>query len=115
MQTVSFFTSFKCTIPSGTNVSNTIDANMFHDAASIGILSPATLDALTFTIEVNEKDDGSGTWRTLVDAAGTNIGPPAAGKARQYLELISFASWRIKASGNVSDNRVFDVVKQWTT
>ena len=83
----------------------------YSDATAIVIQSPATLDALTFTIEVSS--DAS-TWATLTD--GTNPLPmPGAGQAMQYTDMLGAKYFRIKASGNVAEDRTFRVSKQWTS
>lgn len=81
----------------------------YSDATVIMIQSPATLDALTFTIEVSQ--DGT-TWATLTDGT-TNLPVPAAGKAAQYTDFLASKYFRIKASANVAAERVFRVSKQW--
>ena len=112
---VSFITNYQITIASGQNASGWSTAKIHHhDAAALVIYSPAVLDALTFTFEVVGTEDGVGLTRTLVDASGTDMSIPGAGKARWYAELASVGSWRIKASGNVAANRVFDVTKHFT-
>lgn len=98
------------TIPSGASVSNALDFASYSDAASIILYAPATLDALTFTIEGSR--DGI-TFMTLYDGAA-DIAPPPAGKCRQYIEMIGLNFFRIKASGNVAADRTWSVTKTWT-
>lgn len=81
----------------------------FSDATAIVIQSPATLDAGTYTIETS--NNGS-DWATLTDASG-DLGVPAAGKSRQYTEMLGSHSFRIKGPSAAAD-RTFIVSKQWT-
>lgn len=81
----------------------------YSDATAIIIQSPGTLDAGTYTIEVTNDDS---TWATLEDAGG-NLGVPAAGKARQYTEILGSRAFRIKGPSAAAD-RTFLVSKQWT-
>lgn len=99
-------------IPSGQNATRAIFGTYeYSDATAIVIQSPATLDALTFTIEVSAD---SSTWATLTD--GTNPLPtPGASQAMQYTDMLGSKYFRIKASGNVAEDRTFLVSKQWTS
>ncbi len=82
----------------------------YSDATAITIQSPATLDGGTWLLRVSQ--DGS-TFAVLNDGTA-DIGPPGAGKARQYTELLGFKFWEIyNASGTAAD-RTFKVSKQWT-
>ena len=103
------------TIPINTDVSNIIKAReVYDDAASISLLAPATLDGVTFTLQVTDDFDAttSSTWRTLqVNDPPTDINPPAAGKARTYYDLPTYAAFRIKASGNVAAARTWALIK----
>lgn len=81
----------------------------YSDATALVIQSPATLDALTFTLEIS--NDGT-NWATLSD--GTAPLPfPAAGNAIQYTDMLGSKYFRIKASGAVAADRTFLVSKQW--
>jgi hypothetical protein len=102
---------FNVVIPSGSNVTRSISgAYEYSDAVAIVIQAPATLDALTFTIEVS--NDGT-NFATLTD--GTNPLPmPGAGQAIQYTDILGSRAFRIKASSNVAADREFLVSKQWT-
>ncbi len=97
------------TISSGGTTSRWVGFNEFSDAAGIGIQSPATLDAGTYTFEVSY--DGS-TAATLTDASG-NVVPPAAACARFYTELTAFVYFRIKGP-SAAANRTFVATKHWT-
>jgi hypothetical protein len=102
---------FDIVIPSGSSVTRSISgAYEYSDAVAITIQSPATLDALTFTIEIS--NDGT-NFATMSDGTN-NIPVPAAGKAIQYTDMLGARAWRIKASGNVAADRTFLVSKQWT-
>lgn len=81
----------------------------YSDATAIIIQSPATLDAGTYTIEVS---NNGADWATLSDAGG-DIGVPAAGKSRQYTEMLGSHSFRIKGP-TASADHAFLVSKQWT-
>jgi hypothetical protein len=97
-------------IPNGSNASRAIFGDYeYSDASVITIQSPATLDALTFTIELSQ--DGS-TWATATDGAN-DIPVPLVGEAIQYTEMLSSRYFRIKASGNVVADTTFAVTKQW--
>jgi hypothetical protein len=99
-------------IPSGQSTTRAIFGTYeYSDATAIVIQAPATLDALTFTIEIS--NDGS-TWATLNDGIN-NLPVPAAGKAIQYTEVLGSKYFRIKSSGNVAEDRTFLVSKQWTS
>jgi hypothetical protein len=98
-------------VASGAAVSRSVrSADEYSDATAVCIISPAALTAATYTIEVSF--DGT-TFVTLNDGAA-DIGPPAAGKGRQYVELIGFNFWRIKQSSNAAADITFKVTKQWT-
>lgn len=104
-------------IPSGQNASRAIVGYQeYSDAAQINIQSPATLDALTFTIEVSNDynaNTNTGTWAAL-NNGDIDIALPAAGKARPYTDILGYRAFRLKASGNVAANREFLISKQWT-
>lgn len=101
------------TVPSGSNVSNIMDANGFYDGAyGIMIYAPAALPEAAGTIEVT--DDAAptaagSTWRTLQDDTPADVAYPAAGKARLYLRLPFANGFRIKLGGNAAADRVFAV------
>lgn len=82
----------------------------YGDATAIHIQAPAALDATTWTIEVSQDDS---TFVTLNDGTA-DIGPPAAGKGRQYVEMIAAPYFRIKTSVAAAADRTFLVYKQWT-
>jgi len=101
-------------IPVGSNVSQTVESNyVSSDAAMIGILSPASFQALTMVYEVSV--DGV-TFATL--QAGTplaDVGPPAINKAATSIELVAWPYWRIKASGNAAVTAIaFQASTHWT-
>lgn len=101
------------TIPSGAAVSNVLNAKQhYEDAAAIVIQSPATLDALTFKIEVSI--DGV----TYVDyqegATLADVPMPAADNGIALDLLCAWPYFRLAASGNVAADRVFMVAKHFT-
>lgn len=102
------------TVASGGTLSRTVrGVYEYNDAESITIYAPAVL-VEAGTIEVNDKDDGSGTWVTL-NHAGADVTPPAAGKAKSYgKELCSTMAFRIKLAVTAAD-RIFKCSKQWST
>lgn len=81
----------------------------YDDAAAITMQAPATL-AETCTLEVSQD---STTFVTLNDGTA-DIAPPLAGKGRQYIELIGWKYWRIKAGSAAAADRTFKVTKTWT-
>jgi hypothetical protein len=97
------------TIAAAGTTSRWVSFNEYSDAASIGIQSPATLDAGTYTFEVSY--DGS-TSATLTDASG-NVSPPSAQSARMYTDLCAFPYFRIKGPAAAAD-RTFIATKHWT-
>lgn len=85
----------------------------YNDAESITIYAPAVLPEAG-TIQVNDKDDGSGNWVTL-QIAGADATPPAAGKAKSFgKELTSTMAFRIVLAAVAAD-RTFKCSKQWST
>lgn len=103
---------YDATVASGGTVSRGVKgAYEYSDAVAIGIQSPATMDATTWTIEVSQDDS---TYATLKDSSGTAIGPPGAGSARQYTEMLGFKFFRIKSSGATAADRTFKLSKLWT-
>ena len=83
----------------------------YSDATAIIIQSPATLDAIVFTIEVSQ--DGT-TWATLVEPiTSTSVVAPTAGNAIQYTNILGSKYFRIKGASNVAATRTFRVSKQW--
>lgn len=111
----SFIDKFLLLMANGTSVSTSARSSQYHDAAAIGIISPPSLEADTYTIEVNTEDDESGDWATLKDRDGNDTFVPAASQAAWYPELSSFPAFRIqKAGGNVAADREFTVIKAHT-
>ncbi len=108
------------TIPSGSNVSNILNANVYEDAQSVMLHGPSTLGAdsgFTYTIEVSQKRDAvaADQWNTL--QAGDPVADVTAagvGKSRDYPEISRAASFRIKSSANVTQDRTWQADKQWT-
>lgn len=100
------------TIPNGAAVSNIFNSpENQDDAECVTVYSPAALDALTFSFEVNANAQAvaaSPGWVTLqVGDPAADAVPPPAGKARTYYELASAMAYRMKASGNVAADRIF--------
>jgi hypothetical protein len=108
------------TIPIGASVSNIVRASTYDDAVAISLIGPASLDAHTFVIEVNNSTDAAAAdtdW-VVLQAGDTpaDVGPPDALKARVYQELCFFGAFRIKdQTGNVAAERTWQAQKQWTT
>ena len=97
-------------IASGQTATRAIHGNYeYSDATAILIQSPATLDAGTYVIQTS--NDGT-TFTTLSDAGG-DIVAPAAGKSRQYIEMLGSRFFRISGPTAAAD-RTFQVSKQWT-
>jgi hypothetical protein len=91
------------TIPNGAVVSNEIPVG----ASQVGIISPAALDALTFTIEAGDAVGGNfGTLQT----GGADITLSAA----KALVIIGFpfGAMRLRASGNVAADRAFQIAEK---
>lgn len=101
------------TIPNGTAVSNSIDYELtLQDAEGVTVFAPATLDVLTYTWEVSM--DAGVTWKTLKDTSNTAIGVPAAASAITYNGIFGgYGLLRIKASGNVTAEKIFTTMKVW--
>ena len=97
-------------ILSGQTTSRAIYADYeYSDARFLTIQSPATLDAVTFTIEVSF--DGT-TWATLASETANTV-VPAATKAIQYNAMLSSRYFRLKAASAVAADRTFKISKQW--
>lgn len=99
-------------ILSGAAVSNAIPSSCIEDMVAALVYGPATLDALTFTFQVNpdpRATNATAGWIPLCDSTGTPIGPPAAAKAQLYSELPHAGAIRISASGNVAANRLWQI------
>lgn len=112
----SFTGAFPVEILTGQTQSAPVSASAFHDAAAVGIISPATLPE-TVRIQVHYNPDalsGDPAWVDLVDSGGTNIETGAAGKAKWYTELPSFGAFRLVAAVAVGGNRSFWVTKTFT-
>ena len=87
--------------------------DLFADALAIGLLGPAALEAFVFTIEVSDIFDIP-VWRTLVGGSpAADLNPPVATKARVYIDLLTFAAFRIHSSGAVVAQQTWGVVKNW--
>jgi len=89
---------------------------VYEDAEEIQLDAPAALDALTFTIEVtNDPDAAAPVFTTLQDGSPpADVNPPAAGKSRSYASgLLGAGGFRIKASGAVAADRIFNATKQY--
>ena len=88
--------------------------DLFADALAIGLLAPAVLDAVVYTIEVTD-DFTTPVWRTLQGGVPVaDVNPPAAGKARVYIDLLNFAGFRIHAAGAIGAAPLtWGVTKNW--
>ena len=82
----------------------------YSDATAIFIQAPAALDVGTYVIQISP--NGVDTWTNLSDGAN-DIAAPAAGKSRQYIEMIAAPWWRISGPTAAAE-RTFIVSKQWT-
>lgn len=87
----------------------------YADAFLLMIGSPAALGGVTYSILVNDKDDGSGTWRTLVDATGVAIIPPAINKTAIIAGLAAAPCFKLQGSGAPSADITFVASKQALT
>jgi hypothetical protein len=109
-------------IASGATVSNVFQGvYVFHDAIGLQIYSPDTLPETVY-IEVNKDQQATNTssgWKPyeVFDNAGVSINlfVPGAGKSQTYQEPIFAGSMRLKSTGAVGADRVFQVNKIWTT
>lgn len=110
--TVSFIASLPdLVVASSGTTSNSMDAKyQTSDANAVVIAAPASLDAVTYTLQVSMDNT---TYYTLSDGTA-DIGPPAAGKARQYTELLGWPYFRIAQSGAAASSRTFKCFKQFT-
>lgn len=93
-------------IPTGETESNWIQYSDY--SICIIVLSPDTLDAVTFKFESERAD---GTIVTLMNNADTpaDIQAPPAGKAQQFNELAGYEKFRIVAGSAVAADRVFEI------
>ena len=99
------------------SVSNEIGPSdeVFSDALSIGLLAPAVLDAVTYTIEVTRDFSASPrVWQTLESGDPlADVAPPAVTKARVYIDIALFDGFRIFATGAATADRTWRVIKSW--
>lgn len=102
-------------IASGQTKSNIMNSPLaFDDAEAITLYAPGTVDAGTYTIEVNadpKATSASSGWDTLQigDPAG-DAAPPGINKARTYYELACVGSYRLSGPSAAAD-RVFQQTK----
>jgi hypothetical protein len=83
-------------IAQGATDSNTVRASIIHADATAILLGFLSGDAApTYTIQINSKEDGSGTWTTLNDGTA-DIKAPASTKSSTY-PYLNF-TFRIHAS-----------------
>lgn len=99
-------------IVNGTTNSRAVLAQEYQDAFLLGLLSPASFGGQTMTIQVNDKDDASGTWVNYMDATGTAVKVPAVSTAQIIPGIGAFPAFRIQASGNVNTDVIFLATKQ---
>jgi len=105
-------------IPNGTAVSNILLAKeQYADADAVGIMTPATIDAVAFTVEVSNDPaaTAASTWFTLQIGSDTlaDSSVATASKARVFYEIPVFAAFRIKAASNVAADRTFKANKTY--
>ena len=81
----------------------------YDDATCITIQAPAAMTNAT-VIEVSQDDV---TYAVLNDGT-SDIAGPAAGKSRQYTEMLGHKYWRLVSAGNEGALRTFKVTKRWT-
>ncbi len=88
---------------------------VFSDALSIGLVAPAILDAVTYTIQVTRDFKASPVvWNTLESGDPlADVAPPAITKARVYIDVALFDGFRIFASGAATAIRTWRVIKSW--
>jgi hypothetical protein len=87
--------------------------DLFADALAVGLLGPPALEVFVYTIEVTDNFD-TPVWRTLAGGDPVvDVNPPVATKARVYIDLLTFAAFRIHSSGAVVGQQTWGVVKNW--
>ncbi len=87
--------------------------DLYSDALAIGLLAPAVLEAHAYTIQVADDFDAP-VWRTLEGGSPIgDIAPPGAAKARVYIDLLTFAAFRIHSDGVLVAQMDWAVVKNW--
>ena len=106
-------------VPISTAVSNAILQEQIDDAIALVIASPATLDALTFTLRVRRWGDTNyiAIQEGDIGVALADVGLPAADTALTYdmrrIGLSGFHSFRVNVSSTVAAERTFELTKLW--
>lgn len=89
------------TIPNGQTVSNTVLVDKIHADADDVLLLASVIDGTkTYTIQINDQRDGSGSWYTLNDGTADIVPISTQGKASVYPFLNH--TFRILANGAVT-------------
>lgn len=87
--------------------------DVFADALSIGLVAPTGLAVAAYVIQVTTNFD-TPVWATLEGGSPiADITPPAADKARTYIDILNFAGFRILAPAPVAGDQTWHVVKNW--
>jgi hypothetical protein len=87
--------------------------DLFSDALAIGLVASAGLAAAAYVIQVTH-DFVTPVWVTLEGGSPIgNIAPPADTKARVYIDILTFAGFRILAPAPVTGDQTWHVVKNW--
>jgi hypothetical protein len=94
-------------ITNGQTDSNIVRASLIHADATAILLMFNSGDAVpTYTIQINSKEDGTGTWTTLNDGTA-DIKAPASGKSSTY-PYLNF-TFRIHSSVAVGSTTTFNM------
>ncbi len=87
--------------------------DLYSDALAIGLLAPLVLEAHVYTIEVTDDFD-TPIWRTLEGGSPiADVTPPGSSKSRVYIDLLTFAAFRIHSDGVMVAQQNWGVVKNW--
>lgn len=101
------------TIANGATTSSIVRASLVHGDADDILLMGSVIDgSKTYTIQVNDKEDGTGTWYNLNDGT-TDIAPPAINKGTLF-PFLSY-TFRILASGAVVGAVTWKMKKAFST
>lgn len=105
-------------IAAGQQNSNVLPANVLEDLVAVMLYGPATLDALTFALQVNPDPlatNASSGWVALCDSAGNGLTAPAALKAQLYNEIPHAGALRVRASSATTNPATWAVSGVTTT
>ena len=87
----------------------------YADAFALLIGSPHDLKGSTYTIMVNDREDGTGSWRTFTDAAGTALAPPGIDKTYIIAGLAAAPCFKLVGNAAPSGDVTFVASKQALT